>query len=229
MSICLWTSWYPMTDERKEECKEAIVFNLSNPLVDKVTLLCECPFELEHPKLNCIQSERPTYKTFFDLFDDNYNIVLNTDIALDYNTTHLIKTIKPNSCYALTRYEKYTKDWVKPLISQDTWICYKLKLNTEPLDFYMGINGCDNRIAYELYKQGVHITNPSKSIKTYHHHKSLSRSYTNSYHDKGYSGLGITQTKLGFSVLNKTSYFVTHDIPSMANPNILWKHLKTFF
>jgi len=200
--MIIWSSWYKMNDEHKEECLLAIRKNLSNILITQVILLCEIPFPEEHSKLKCIEiTERPSYKTFTDYFMkpeyyEFHNILLNTDIYVD--DLSLVKEyMPPNSLYALTKYDHYTKEYTKnkPFWTQDCWILYKpnpINYTFEPL---MGIPGCENIFAYLCFSSSIHVSNPSLSIKTYHCHKTEQRYAEFNYHGKKYSGLFIIPTE----------------------------------
>ena len=122
---------------------------------------------------------RPTYRDLFSLCaEDAINIVANSDIYFD-DTIRLCDKMQPNDCYALTRYER-GKLWGRPWWSQDVWIfkgSVKDRLLKQPVDFRLGVAGCDNRIAYEIWEAGYAITNPCLSIKTYHKHESKFRTY----------------------------------------------------
>jgi len=232
----LWTSWYKIEEEHEKEVLRSIKLNLENPFITKLNLLCEIPFLYKHPKLECIPiSERPTYQTFLDLYDfNNINILINSDIVLDYNTTYLIQRIPPNSAYCLTRYqlinnynlplEQWKCLFYKPghaAVTQDAWIIYKPLNLINCQDILMGVLGCENRFSLCLYKSGLTISNPSYSIKIFHNHLSEKRNYTESYHDK-YPGLAIFPTSLEnkFSLFKKTpskTLAYAELIPSAAN------------
>jgi hypothetical protein len=215
----IWTSWYKIDEEHEKEVLRSIELNLQNPLVAKLKLLCEIPFIYEHPKLDCIPiSKRPTYKTFLDLFDfNNINILINSDIVLEYKTSKLIQNIPPNSAYCLTRYQ-LINDYTLPLekwkcgvyppdlaaVTQDAWIIYKPSKSIECPDILMGVLGCENRFSLCLYTSGLTVSNPSLSIQIIHNHLSENRNYTESYHDK-YPGLAIFPTSLErkFSLFKK--------------------------
>lgn|SRR5574337_127368 len=142
---------------------------------------------LENKLLNVIIIEspnKPTYEFFFRQINkitgpDDINIICNSDIFFD-ETIALACGLRDKQVYALSRW-----DWHNPsrIIffdrpdSQDTWII-KGKIENVFGDFTLGTRGCDNRIAYEFNKAGYTISNPSKSIKTYHVHNSGIRNYT---------------------------------------------------
>lgn len=131
---------------------------------------------------------RPSFNDFFEIMDEVSRIneiscLSNSDIFFQSFSIEQIKNFykeKNPSCLALSRwdYDKSsdTETHFDRLDSQDTWIFYgKPNIRTE-IEFTMGEAGCDNRLAYELSKK-YEVLNPSKSIKTYHHHKSEIRNY----------------------------------------------------
>lgn len=238
----IWTSWYPIKDaQHLEECLRAIRLNLENPYVAKVTLLCETPFPDTHEKLECISIDtRPSYGTFFRRFDaKNVHILVNTDIVLGWQPI----VPKPNHCYALARYNVISdirapiNAWsvrdmgILSAYSQDTWALYQPQFSNLVVfdSILMGVPGCDNRVAYELHMQGIKVTNPSKTIRTYHLHKNEERSYTDSYHDRNYKGLAISATHLpgrGYSIVHRQWYYITDNIPSGESKNYTWRVMR---
>lgn len=146
---------------------------------------------LENSLLNVIIVEtlsKPTYNYFFEKINkltssNDINIICNSDIFFD-DTIGLVLRYLTNQpqkqMFALSRW-----DWHNPhnivffdrADSQDTWIV-KGRIDNVMGDFTLGMRGCDNRIAHEFQKSGYIVTNPSKSIKTYHVHNSGVRNYT---------------------------------------------------
>jgi hypothetical protein len=204
----LWTSWFLIKDEEhRSEVLRAIEVNLDNPLIRKLKLLCEIDFPYSHPKLECIPvAQRPTYQTFLDMFDSNdINIIINSDIVLDYDSTAKIAQITPNKAYCITRHQLIS-DYKKPIfewtgifwkevtgVSQDAWVIYKPN-NKIIADFYPGVLGCENRFTLSLYEAGLNISNPGPSIKIFHVHALQERNYQLSYHDQGYAGMQIGES-----------------------------------
>lgn len=155
---------------RKREIDYCLQRNLANKLI--TTIICESP-------------GKPSYKFFFDQINkvtgpEDINIICNSDIFLD-ETISLALNIKDKQLYALSRWDWLGNDALTRFFdrpdSQDTWIV-KGKVEDVFGDFTLGIRGCDNRIAYEFMKAGYNVSNPSKSIKTYHVHNSGVRNYT---------------------------------------------------
>ena len=194
MSLNVWTSYYDCKDElHQTEILRAIELNTANPNIDTIYLLCEVEYPVLNTKVKCIKiKEQPTYATFIDYFQvfcrGDYNVIINSDIVLDYDTTDLCRSVPEGTVYALARYEVDYKTYKEPIetwkstlhyfphYSQDAWIFYKSKLDTSTLNIYVGAQESNNLIAYFLESQNLKITNTSLSIKIYHIH-----SYTNLY------------------------------------------------
>lgn len=179
----LFTSYF-LVDEpaRQKELDKCLLNNLSNELIDNVYLILEYPIAYDHFNSEKIKAfyikSRPTYETFFQFInirskDEDINIVANSDIYFDSTIQEAVK-MRANECYALTRWEG--NEFLNRVDSQDAWI-FKGKVKTVRGDFSLGIPGCDNRIAYEINKAGYKVSNPSKTIKSYHIHDSGVRDY----------------------------------------------------
>lgn len=128
---------------------------------------------------------KPTYEFFFQKINevtgpDDINIICNSDIFFDDTIKLAEQHLKHKQLFALSRW-----DWRSPNNfslfdrpdSQDTWIV-RGKVQGVYGSFTLGIRGCDNRIAHEFHKAGYAVSNPSKSIRTYHVHNSGIRNYT---------------------------------------------------
>lgn len=154
---------------RKKEIDFCLQKNLANP----------------HFKTVIVESvNKPTYDDFFKKINEtvgpeDISIICNSDIFFD-ETIILAEHIGPKDLYALLRWEYSTSGISihsnRP-DSQDTWIV-RGKVENVFGGFTLGIRGCDNRIAHEFLKAGYNVTNPSKSIKSYHVHTSGIRNYT---------------------------------------------------
>jgi hypothetical protein len=121
-------------------------------------------------------------KKFSDLLDaasrtseeDDIVVVANSDIVFTKFALHLIdENLEENEVYCLSRWD-FLED--KGCIifdrfnSQDSWIFRGPPKEDIGGDFYFGQPGCDNRIMHELDEAGYKVSNPSRSIKTYHPH-----------------------------------------------------------
>jgi hypothetical protein len=183
--VNLYTSFYQDKDaKRQKELLHCLKKNIENPLIDNIFLIVEGEVKLPiNGKLIIIEANRPTYRNFFDLINDtvtspnNISILANTDIY--FNDTLQLIDLKEKQCIALSRWDK-RKDGLRlhnERYSQDTWI-FKGKIrNVRFCDFFMGIPGCDNRIAYELNRAGYRLFNPSNAIQSIHYHQSDLHNY----------------------------------------------------
>lgn len=167
--IRLFYNYYEDADPiRKQEIDFCRDKNINNKLFEMVSVESQ---------------QKPTYETFFKKINeisgpDDINIICNSDIFFD-ETIELAARMGPKDVYVLSRW-----DW-KPdgssthraiRNSQDTWIV-RGKVENVNGDIELGRAWCDNKIAYEFNQAGYKVTNPSKSIKTYHVHNSEIRNY----------------------------------------------------
>jgi hypothetical protein len=183
--VNLYTSFYQDRDaKRQKELLYCLNQNIKNPLIDNIFLIVEGEVKLPvSGKLIIVNAERPTYRNFFDLVNDtvtsanDISIIANSDIY--FNDTLAQLDIKERQCVALSRWDK-RKDGLRlhnERFSQDTWI-FKGKIrNVRFCDFYLGIPGCDNRIAYELNRAGYRLFNPATKIQSIHYHQTDLHNY----------------------------------------------------
>lgn len=110
---------------------------------------------------------------------DIVNIVANADILFDRSILVMVQNMTKSIVYALSRHEADGYFIDRP-DSQDAWVFYgndiHKKMDTGLLT--IGKPGFDNRIAYEMYKVGYRVLNPSRSIRVWHIHASQERSYS---------------------------------------------------
>jgi hypothetical protein len=183
--VNLFTSIY--TDKsliRQKELIYCLNKNIDNPHINKIYLFVDGFVELpESDKLVTIEFQRPTYRDFFNLIDrtvasrEDISIVANTDIYFNHTLNGL--TLYERQCIALSRWD----DKIGGLklhnerFSQDVWIFKGKMRNVNFCDFYLGIPGCDNRIAYELHSAGYAMFNPATRIQAIHYHRSDLHNY----------------------------------------------------
>jgi hypothetical protein len=188
--INLFVSYYKAaTPERQAEIDYCLKANCENPMIDIVYVLTN---EQIHKLMNgkivkMLFDGNPTYGAFFNAINavtkpDDINIISNADIIFD-ETIALTSQLKANECWALSRWEMridYTKHPEQIQVYGDSQDCWIFRGKIKPLsksDFPLGKLGCDNRIAYEIQKAGYKISNPSKSVHTWHLHNSNVRGY----------------------------------------------------
>jgi hypothetical protein len=183
----LLISLYPIKNpNRSEEILKCLKGNLENNYLEKIIILNEGFNDLEMIKNDKIEvinlNKRPTFNDYFSYFKNNdVNIIANNDILFNNSLSFIFYLkLKANEVLALSRYEMNNKIFrAKYGDSQDTWVFgpnfNKGKCN---FDFYLGIPGCDNRIAGVLYSNKNRVYNPAKLIKTMHFHSSNDRNYS---------------------------------------------------
>jgi hypothetical protein len=183
----LITTFYCEKDlKRRNEMLKAIRGNINNSLITKIYIICESGEKLLldlDEKVEIIKlQQRPKFQElikFSNSLTKNFiKIIANTDIYFD-ETLIKAKHIKENNVFCLTRWDlKETKEieFYPNFKSQDSWI-FKNILPEDIGDYFMGLPGCDNRLAGELYEHKIKITNPSLSIRSLHIHNTQKRNY----------------------------------------------------
>jgi hypothetical protein len=204
--IAIWTTYYtPKTEERDSEFIRCLKINSENPHIDVMYVLCEntpCPIESDKLKVITI-SERPSFNTFFGLYSSNepnsINLLINTDIVIDYDETPLFQRLQNNIVFMLTRYEVMFPDRITSIDdlkteridllrgdethvqnqfygSYDLWaICGSPSSLIFPE--LLGVPACDGRVAFHFNSLGYRLYNPCLVIHTYHIHSDKDRSY----------------------------------------------------
>jgi hypothetical protein len=206
--IALWTTYYnPNNEDRRREFLRCLKMNINNPSIKILYVLSEeadIPIQ-DNEKLRIISiPERPSFNTFFDNYKlyepKSLNILLNTDIVLDYRHTTRMLDIKPNQFLALSRYEfrdssrdlHTMEDILKTPVelfgnngmltsqfyySQDTWVILGYPSVSNIFTEKLGVPHCDGRIAFRFNSLGYEVYNPCLSVFTYHIHNDKDRSY----------------------------------------------------
>lgn len=161
--------------ERLEKRQEEIDFCLAQNrrIFDKIVLF----------------DHRPRYNDFFNetsRFKNEVNVLANADIYFNH-TAELLHLIKPNECFALTRWEdteqgiqkfeqcNFYNRAAQARFSQDAWI-FRGQVRGVSGNFYLGVPGCDNRIAWEI-SRSYQVYNPCESIQAIHRHRDANRNY----------------------------------------------------
>lgn len=161
--------------ERDAELEEVMQKNIAHPLIERIWTIGEGEF-ISHPKVSHIESHpRPEFYKMFNFISertdsDTLNILANFDIYFDH-TLDLINKMNPEECFALTRWEDNPDglEFIPRGDSQDCWI-FRGAPPTVDCNFTMGRIGCDNVLAH-LISKVMKITNPSKSIRAIHLHR----------------------------------------------------------
>jgi hypothetical protein len=174
---------------RRNEFLQAIRYNADNSQIYKIYILCESGEDFItgiDSKIQIINQERrPKFKDLIkvanSLSSELIRIIANTDVYFNETLAKADK-IKKKIVYCLTRWDlKLNGDieFYPNFKSQDSWI-FKDTLPENIGDYYMGIPGCDNRLAREFCESNFKIMNPSFSINSIHIHNTNKRTY-----DKG--------------------------------------------
>lgn len=197
--------YVPSNAQRAHEIDTCFFFNLSNPEIDEVFVLCDLttPFpEWTEPYASKITKidypHRVLIKDVIDIVNkhttpETVNIFGNSDIILDEKGIALVRQYStPTYAYTLTR-----KNLVKEITcdtprlqlagkihrgTTDTWIVHgKIRIPTTQLNIHFGTLGCDpllNSILATKYT----VLDPYDDVQTYHYHLSKN---TNNYHGAG--------------------------------------------
>ncbi len=230
--------WKPKGARRWKELCSALRHNAENNYVDKIHVLMETddcaaawsgwPEDLK-AKIEAVSwPKRLTYRDAFNYMSnerfgtEDFVGLINADIYFDGTISELWSINMKDRCLALLRYEVVGDS--EPKIfgprddSQDCWIFSAASLRErkaegedwQPLNFPLGRAGCDNAIAGELIRRRWVVCNPALSIKSYHLHESVERSYTES--DRISLGLYATIAPCGImeSSLLRPSSFETY-------------------
>lgn len=198
--VNLFSTYYEDKD-RKEELDEVLRLNRENKSIDHIFLLNEntlwgwteggekreIPSIIEYSINKNILSQkhiltRPTFAQIFDWANEvtdknDINIVANSDIYFDGEGIEIMNLLLgEGNCWALTRWDALTGEFMGRRDSQDSWI-FRGHVKPGNYDFGVGLPGCDNKLAYELQQVRYEVTNPSRTIKTFHLHKGEDRKW----------------------------------------------------
>jgi hypothetical protein len=190
------TEYYiPEEASRKEEIDTCFQKNLANTSVDRVVLCVESTGVLpewvrQHPKVQVhVIPSRPGISKLLALAGkstspDTVTCIQNSDIYWEAEDVQLAKAhLQPGECYALTRWDVLPGGEAAlhdVIYSQDAWVFRGRILQVDQLNCKLGMVAVDNVVAYQLHRAGYRVSNPARSIRTYHLHQSGVRQYTDS-------------------------------------------------
>ena len=246
--IALWTTYYrPKTEERDSEFIRCLKINSENPHIDVMYILCEntsCP--IESPKIKVIPiTERPSFNTFFGLYGtneaDSINILINTDIIIDYGDTPLFQKLEKNTVFMLTRYEVMFPDTVTTMDDLKTTRIDLLRGDEEHTQsqFYgsydlwairgspsalifpelLGVPACDGRVAFHFNSLKYDLYNPCLVIRVYHIHADRDRSYYLARYSGDTIHIRPTNTvAMRNPEIKQSALYIDESIPRPANP-----------
>lgn len=168
---------------RQEEIENCLYMNMVSGADEIILFTSESP---EGDKIVKVDFDgRPTFKDYFDYIntvakEDDISIICNSDIFFlpkDIGVIH--SKIKEDEVYVLSRWDVTERGDVlfDRDDSQDTWIFKGLVGYVEDCDITLGKAGIDNAIAERLQRKGYTVLNPSRTIKSFHLHKTMIRRY----------------------------------------------------
>ena len=179
--------------KRHNENLKCLNENINNQYISKIYLLNEKIYnddEMDNIVSDKIEqvniNKRLTYKDFFDFCKnkalEGYIILSNSDIYFNSTLKNIYTTplSKNKSCYIQLRLDFPKLNIFGPRKdSQDAWLFHSINIPSgEKYNFYLGKPGCDNKIAYLLYKDGYKLYNEPYRIETIHVHNTGIRNYT---------------------------------------------------
>lgn len=184
-SLNLIVQYYKCADsKRQEEIDYCLLKNLENPLISTVHILSEhdldfASFPNSGKIIQKVIGQRLTFSKAFQyancVRNSEFWILSNADIFFDETLHHLAGQRMEKVLYALSRHD-IRSDGSASLVPeryahgcQDAWIFQApLPLEKISAEFWLGIPGCDNKIAYEFVKAGYFVSNPCKKIVIRH-------------------------------------------------------------
>lgn len=189
--ILITTYYEEKNSDRKLELLDCFKRNIENPLISQIHIISENVLPPIQPSIK-LKIVKILYRCKFrdlieyanNLDNSEIKIISNTDIYFN-QTLSLASKIREGEVYCLTRWDDNLIngiEYYQNFKSQDAWI-FKSKLPNSIGDYFMGLPGCDNRLAFELYESGLKILNPSLEIQIIHLHNTNLRNY-NKVNDK---------------------------------------------
>jgi hypothetical protein len=241
---------------RKLEIDTCLRINAENPNVNVIYILVEggAIISIENAKIVKISiDKRPAFSTFFNFYKqyegiDTINVLLNSDIVIDYKHTCLFDYIRNNMLFAITRYE-IVSDSAYPSTmeelskvrvelynsvsngtfyvneeyssSQDVWAIRGYPSDASLFSENLGVPKCDGRVAYNFLSMNYLICNPCLSIYTYHFHKSNERNCLNKCRGDTVH-IRPTNIAVTLSEKNKQSIVYCEDVwpPILTKPKV---------
>ena len=221
----LMTSLFNET--RRKRCKEyfyCLEKNLAHGLIDEIHILYDTSRDrpsrnmvlnyLKNKKVRITYTEgRSTYDFCFNLVNtlySNRNIILaNADICFDKTLSLLKYYCLEDRFLAITRWDLTNGKnvFLDHDYSQDVWI-FKTPMKIFGSNIKLGIPYCDNMIAYQAWKSGFEVINPSLEVKCIHVHESDLKHYSEDlkYYSDTFARLHCFGARVPFTTLNVKIY-----------------------
>jgi len=184
--VALTEYFQPADIRRQQEMRDALSANLANPAIDELHLFCEHGTDLPEwvqgdSLIKHTPATRMSFRTFLEFATDPdcAYILGNLDIELGPDIGRC-RMLPEREMWALTRWEGAEPPDYLGRASQDTWVVRGGSYPQAILDgcnFPLGLPGCDNAFAGRMVEFGWKVLNPCYSIRTWHHHASMVRTY----------------------------------------------------
>lgn len=166
--------------DRQNEIDICLRNNLQNQYIHKIHVLTEEYFDFSgfpnEEKINqTVIGERLTFEKAFQHANQHQNddvwLLSNADIYFDDSLKRLYDVSMNNKLFALTRHDVLRDGSIRLVEAafahgcQDAWV-FNTPILLEKMEtkFYLGIPGCDQKIAYEFIAAGYIVSNPSRII-----------------------------------------------------------------
>jgi hypothetical protein len=191
----------PPSQARLAEFCAVLRQNVRNEQIARIDLFVEdaalltCPWaEAEQmrrlwadPKIRIFHTHaRRTYQALIDHANEHVEglaMISNCDVHYDDTLQLLHKVNFAKFAVCLSKAEIVGDNQFYPLTpamcgySQDTWVFKPPLKRMRDASFFMGVQRCDNRIAWEFAAIGLRPINPANDIRSYHCHLSGVRTY----------------------------------------------------
>ncbi len=180
--------YFEKNNRRWDELLFCLNKNISNIWIEKIHVLAESNLDVQKipisQKINLVEIyKRPFISDFFEYANNldvnDFKIISNSDIFFEDSINKVYSEWSNNNIYCLTRWDFINQNefrFYENFKSQDVWIFKNLIPENIGL-YYLGIPGCDNRLAKELIDCNFNVSNPSLSIKSIHVHLTEVRNY----------------------------------------------------
>jgi len=191
--ILLTGSYYEADAHRRGELMECLRRNVENERLHEIHLFAEDPVSpgtsplkppLPSEKIRMVShGRRVTFQSLFHYANRNRAgervIIANADIYFDDTLKLLDGYDLSSQLLCLSRWDVHADGSVhffEQPASHDAWI-FQPPIPEFPCEFYLGLLGCDGRLAWEAENSGLRTLNPSRSLRANHLHLSQVRRY----------------------------------------------------
>lgn len=193
--MVLLTAFYVDADPgRTAELVQALGRNVANGRIEELRVFCEERGDprrlaeayppLASPRVTLVAHGRRV--TYGDLFRHaratcagRTVAIANADVWFDASVARLEGLDLDGRMLCLSRWEPEPDGGARLLehpFSQDAWI-FRAPAPRLAADFPLGVPACDNRLAFEAQAAGLAVSNPARSIRVHHLHRSGVRRY----------------------------------------------------